>query len=74
MSGIETETLTESKYGTRLDKLAGPFKNRGDKILDKNDKFVAECDSTELAKELAAVLSDIKKMREICEKFMSLAR
>ena len=74
MSGIETETLTESKYGNRLDKLAGPFKNRGDKILDKNDKFVAECDSTELAKELAAVLSDIKKMREICEKFMSLAR
>ena len=74
MSGIETETLTESKYGTRLDKLVGPFKNRGDKILDKNDKFVAECDSTELAKELAAVLSDIKKMREICEKFMSLAR
>lgn len=74
MSGIEPETLTESKYGPRFDKLVGPFKNRGDKIIDKNGKFVAECDSIELAKEMAALLSDIKKMRELCEKFMSLAR
>jgi hypothetical protein len=74
MSGIEPETITESKYGPRFDRLTGPFKNRGDKVLDKNDKFVAECDSTELAKEMAAILSDIKKMREICERFMSLNR
>lgn len=74
MSGIDQEVLTESKYGPRFDKLVGPFKNNGDKIIDKNGKFVAECDTAELAKELAAVLSDIKKMREICEKFMSLAR
>ncbi len=74
MSGIEPETITESKYGPRFDRLAGPFKNRGDKIIDKNGKFVAECESIELAKEMAAILSDIKKMRELCEKFMSLAR
>jgi hypothetical protein len=74
MSGITTETLVESKYGQKFDRFAHPFKNRGDKVLDKNDKFVAECDSTEMAKELAAILSDIKKMRELCERFMSLAR
>lgn len=74
MSGIETEILAESKYGPRFDRLAGPFKNRGDKIVDKNGKFVAECESNEMAKELAELLSDIKKMRELCEKFMSLAR
>lgn len=74
MSGIEPETITESKYGSKFDRFQPPFKNRGDKIFDKNDKFIAECDSTEIAKELAAILSDIKKMREICERFMTLSR
>lgn len=74
ISGIVPETIVESKYGTKFDRFVGPFKNRGDKILDKNDKFVAECDSTELAKEMAAILTDIRKMREICERFISLSR
>lgn len=74
ISGITQETLTESKYGQKFDRFQTPFKNRGDKIFDKNDKFIAECDTTELAKEMAAILSDIKKMREICERFMSLSR
>lgn len=74
MSGIEPETITESKYGSKFDRFQPPFKNRSDKIFDKNDKFIAECDSTEIAKELAAILSDIKKMREICERFMTLSR
>lgn len=74
MSGIVTAPLNESKYGNRFDKFDSPFKNRGDKVLDKNEKFVAECDTAELAKELAAILTDIKKMREICDRFLSLAR
>lgn len=75
MSGIiAEEQLNESKYGQKFDKFLGPFKNRGDKIFDKNEKFVAECSSTDMAKELAAILTDIRKMREICERFTSLSR
>lgn len=68
MSGI----LNESKYGQRFNQFYGPFKNDGDKVRDKNGKELCECKNTETAKELAAILTDIKALRELCDKIVTL--
>ena len=68
MSGI----LNESKYGQKFDKFHLPFKNDGKKVKDRNSKELCECTDAQTAKELAAILTDIKQMRELCEKIVSL--
>ncbi len=64
--------LNESKYGQKFNQYYGPFRSDGKKVKDKNSKEFCECENQELAKELAALLTDIKQMRELCEKFISL--
>lgn len=64
--------LNESKYGQKFNQYYGPFRADGKKVKDKNSKEFCECENADLAKELAALLTDIKQMRELCEKFMSL--
>ena len=39
---------------------------------DKNSKELCECQDVQTAKELAAVLTDIKQLRELCTKISSL--
>lgn len=68
MSGI----LNESKYGQKFNQFYGPFKHDGDKVRDKNGKELCECKNSETAKELAAVLTDIKALRELCDKIVTL--
>jgi hypothetical protein len=68
LSGI----INESKYGQKFDQYYGPFKNDNDKVKDKNGKELCECKDAATAKELAAILTDIKQMRELCEKIVSL--
>jgi len=64
--------LNESKYGNKFDQYYGPFKQDNKKVKDKNGKELCECANQELAKELAMLLTDIKQLREICEKIVSL--
>lgn len=64
--------LNESKYGQKFNQYYGPFKTDNKKVRDKNGKELFECENIELAKELSALLTDIKQMRELCEKFISL--
>ena len=66
--------VNESKYGYKFDQFKHPFKNDNKKILDSNNKFLCECSTGEMAKELAAILSDLHKMRELCDRMMSLGR
>jgi hypothetical protein len=68
MSGI----VNESKYGQKFDQFHAPFKNDGKKVKDKNLKELCECQDIQTAKELAAVLTDIKQLRELCTKISSL--
>ena len=68
MSGI----VNESKYGQKFDQFYAPFKNDGKKVKDKNLKELCECQDIQTAKELAAVLTDIKQLRELCTKISSL--
>lgn len=68
VSGI----VNESKYGQKFDQYHGPFKNDGDKVRDKNSKELCECKDAQTAKELAAILTDIKQLRELCQKIISL--
>lgn len=68
LSGI----INESKYGQKFNQYYGPFKNDNKKVKDKNGKELCECENADTAKELAAILTDIKQMRELCEKFASL--
>lgn len=68
LSGI----VNESKYGHKFNQFYGPFKNDGKKVKDKNSKELCECENADTAKELAAILTDIKQMRELCDKFVSL--
>lgn len=68
LSGI----INESKYGQKFNQFYGPFKNDNKKVKDKNGKELCECENADTAKELAAILTDIKQMRELCEKFASL--
>lgn len=68
LSGI----VNESKYGQKFNQYYGPFKHDGKKVKDKNGKELCECENADTAKELAAILTDIKQMRELCEKFTSL--
>lgn len=68
MSGI----LHESKYGQKFDQFYGPFRQDDKKVRDKNGKELCECKNTEIAKELAAILTDIKQLRELCEKIVTL--
>ena len=69
MSGI----VNESKYGQKFDQFHAPFKNDGKKVKDKNLKELCECQDIQTAKELAAVLTDIKQLRELCTKISSLS-
>lgn len=71
-SGIKQ--LNESKYGQKFDQFKLPFKHDGDKVKDNTGKEICECPNAALAKEMAALLSDIRKMREICERFISLSK
>jgi len=64
--------LYESKYGNKLDQFYGPFRNDNKKIKDKNGKELCECPNVELAKELSALLTDIKQLRDLCEKIVTL--
>jgi len=64
--------LNESKYGTKFDQFTGPFKVSGKEIKDNNGKEVCECKNADVAKELAAILTDIKQLRQLCEKIVSL--
>lgn len=64
--------LNESKYGQKFDQYYGPFRGDGKKVKDKNSKELCECVNQELAKELAALLTDIKQLRELCDKIISL--
>lgn len=66
--------LKESKYGSRFDQFKPPFKNDGKDVVDYNSKELAECKNAETAKELAAILNDLIKMREAAEKIMTLWR
>jgi len=68
MSGI----VNDSKYGQKFDQFHAPFKNDGKKVKDKNLKELCECQDIQTAKELAAVLTDIKQLRELCTKISSL--
>lgn len=70
MSGI----LNESKYGPKFDRFKTPFKVSNKDVVDKDSRHICECETNEMAKELCNILNDIRKMREICEKFISLAR
>lgn len=64
--------LNESKYGHKLDQYYGPFRADNKKVKDKNSKELCECVNQDLAKELAALLTDIKQLRELCDKIISL--
>lgn len=64
--------LNESKYGYKLDQYYGPFRADNKKIKDKNSKELCECVNQELAKELAELLTDIKQLRELCNKIITL--
>lgn len=64
--------VNESKYGYKFDQFTGPFKAVGKEIKDHSGKEVCECKTAEVAKELAALLSDIKQLRQLCEKIISL--
>lgn len=66
--------INESRYGNKFDNFKTPFKNDGKKIYDGSGNYVCECSNIEFARELAHILSDIRKMREICEKFMTLPK
>lgn len=67
--------LNESKYGYKFDQFKFPFKNDGTKIVkDSDGKEVCECRNVETAKELALLLSDVRKMREICERFITISK
>jgi len=68
MSGI----VNESKYGQKFDQFYAPFKSDDKKVKDKNGKELCECKDSQTAKELAALLTDIKQLRELCEKIVSL--
>ena len=68
MSGI----VNESKYGQKFDQYRGPFKNDGKEVKDANSKELCECKDAQTAKELAAILTDIKQLRELCQKIVSL--
>jgi len=67
-----TQKLNESKYGQKFDQYYGPFKNDNKKVKDKNGKELCECVNQDLAKELAHMLSDLKELRQISERIMSL--
>jgi len=64
--------LYESKYGQKLDQYYGPFRSDGKTVKDKNSKELCECVNSDTAKELAALLTDIKQLRELCDKIISL--
>lgn len=66
--------LNESKYGYKFDQYKPPFKSDGKKIVDSNAKELAECKNADIAKELAAILSDMQKMRDAAEKFYTIWR
>ena len=68
LSGI----VNESKYGQKLDQFYAPFRNDDKKVKDKNSKELCECKDAQTAKELAAILTDIKQLRELCEKIVTL--
>lgn len=68
LSGI----VSESKYGQNFNQFYGPFRNDDKKVKDKNGKELCECKNATTAKELAAILTDIKQLRELCEKIVSL--
>lgn len=68
LSGI----VNESKYGQKFDQFYQPFKHEGKKVKDKNGKELCECQNAETAKELAALLTDIKQLRELCDRIISL--
>lgn len=68
LSGI----VNESKYGQKFNQYYGPFKNEGKKVKDKNGKELCECDNADIAKELSLLLTDIKQMRELCDRIVSL--
>jgi len=64
--------LNESKYGHKLDQYYGPFRADNKKVKDKNSKELCECVNNDTAKELALLLTDIKQLRELCDKIISL--
>lgn len=66
--------VNESKYGNKFDLFKLPFRNEGKNIKDADGKDIAECKNVETAKELTAILNDIRKMREICERMISMSR
>jgi len=70
MAGI----LNESKYGIKFDVFKHPFKNQDRKVVDNDGRPICECPNQDLAKELAAIMSDFRKLREICERIMSLPK
>lgn len=67
-------TLTESKYGHKFDQFKPPFRTDQRKVIDTNGRELAEFPNIELAKEMAAILTDMMKMREAADKFTSLWR
>lgn len=70
MSGI----INESKYGTKFDNLKAPFKSNGKKVMDDTSTVICECNTNEMAKEIANILGDIRKLRELCERLMTLPK
>lgn len=66
--------LSESKYGQKFDQFKPPFKHNGKEIVDSSSKELCECKNADLAKELAAILNDLLKMREASEKISTLWR
>lgn len=68
LSGI----VSESKYGQNFNQFYGPFRHDDKKVKDKNGKELCECKNANTAKELAAILTDIKQLRELCDKIVTL--